>query len=53
MEGISVVAEYEYNKKNEAFGFTNVKMQNDRDKLAGKADLEWARGIYRDLFTAL
>jgi sulfide dehydrogenase [flavocytochrome c] flavoprotein chain len=53
MEGISVVAEYEFNQKNEAFGFTNVKMQNKRDKLAGKADLEWARGIYRDLFTAL
>lgn len=51
MEAISVDAGYAYDKKKKAFGFSiDTKLYENRDQAKGRATLEWARGIYRDLF---
>jgi NADH dehydrogenase FAD-containing subunit len=50
MEAISVDAGYAYDDKKKSFGFSDVKMLENRDVAKGKATLEWAQGIYRDLF---
>ena len=50
MEAISVDAYYAYNKQTKSFGFDRVKMFENRDVAKGKATLEWARGLYRDMF---
>ena len=51
MEAISVDAGYAYDKKKKAFGFSSdTKLYENRDQAKGRATLEWARGIYRDLF---
>lgn len=50
MEAISVDAAYAYDAKNKSFGFTDVKMLEDRDTAKGRATLEWAEGLYRDMF---
>lgn len=50
MEAISVDAGYAYDEKKKSFGFANVSMNESRDVAKGKATLEWAQGIYRDLF---
>lgn len=52
MEAISVDALYAYDPKTKAFSFSKeTKLYEDRDQAKGKATLEWAQGIYRDLFS--
>ena len=44
-------AYYKYDPKNKSFGFDRVKMYEKWDKARGQANLEWARGLYRDMFS--
>lgn len=50
LQAISVDAVYKYDPKTHTFAFDNVKLFEKWDTDRGKADLEWARGLYRDLF---
>ncbi len=50
-EAISVDAFYAYDSAKKSFGFTNVKLDEMRDQAKASAYLEWARGLYRDMFT--
>ena len=51
MEAISVDATYVYDAKTKAFGFApTTKMFEDRDAAKGRGCIEWAKGMYRDLF---
>jgi sulfide dehydrogenase [flavocytochrome c] flavoprotein chain len=52
MEGISVDAGYILNAAgNDIAGFSpDTKMFEKRDDAKGKSTLEWARGLYRDMF---
>ncbi len=54
MEAISVDAGYDYDPKQDLItGFSHAtKVYNKRSTAQGVATLEWARGIYRDLFQA-
>ncbi len=54
MEGISVDAGYVLNAAgNGIAGFSpDTKMFENRDEAKGKSTLEWARGLYRDMFEA-
>ncbi len=49
-EAISVDAFYAYNPVTKSFGFTNVKLDETRDQEKGRAYLEWAKGLYNDMF---
>lgn len=53
-EAIWVDAHYDYDaKKDEITGFSkDTKVFNKRDRANGQAALEWARGMYRDMFKA-
>jgi sulfide dehydrogenase [flavocytochrome c] flavoprotein subunit len=51
LESISVDAHYKYNPKDKSFAFDKVKMFQDWDEARGQANLEWARGLYRDMFS--
>ena len=51
MEAISVDAGYVYDRKKQSFGFSpDTKLFENRDQIKGRATIEWAQGIYRDLF---
>lgn len=54
MEAISVDAGYVLNKEGTAVGgfSPDTKLFENRDAAKGQATLEWARGIYRDMFDA-
>ena len=54
MEAISVKAHYVYDAAKDAItGFSpDTKVFNNRDAAKGKATLEWANGLYRDMFNA-
>ncbi len=54
MEAISVDAGYDYDPKSDLItGFSKTtKVYNDRSAARAQATLEWARGIYRDIFKA-
>ena len=54
MEAISVDAGYDYDPKTDLItGFSKAtKVYNKRSVERGQATLEWARGIYRDMFNA-
>lgn len=54
MEAISVDARYDYSPEKDAItGFSkDTKTFENRDTAKGQATLEWARGIYRDMFEA-
>jgi NADPH-dependent 2,4-dienoyl-CoA reductase/sulfur reductase-like enzyme len=54
MEGISVDAGYDYSAAKDAItGFSkDTRTFETRDAAKGQATLEWARGIYRDMFEA-
>lgn len=54
MEAISVEARYVYSPEKDAItGFSkDTRTFENRDTAKGQAALEWARGIYRDLFEA-
>jgi len=51
LEAISVDAYYAYNSAGKSFAFDKVKLDEQRDRQKGQRDLEWAKGLYRDLFT--
>ncbi len=50
LESISVDAYYKYDKENKSFSFDQVKMVERWSRDRGEANLEWARGLYRDMF---
>lgn len=50
MEAISVDAHYSYNPQDKSFAFDQVKMFEKRDTARGQATLDWAKGLYRDMF---
>ena len=50
-ESIMVDAKYKFTK-GKGWGFTDVKMINKRSKQLGKANIEWGKGLYRDMFGA-
>jgi len=54
MEAISVDAGYDYSTEKDIItGFSkDTKTFENRDAAKGEATLEWARGIYRDMFNA-
>jgi hypothetical protein len=54
MQAISVDAGYDYDPAKDLIsGFSkDTKLFENRDEAKGKATLEWARGIYRDMFDA-
>ena len=54
MEAISVDAGYDYSTEKDIItGFSkDTKTFESRDTAKGQATLEWARGIYRDMFNA-
>ena len=49
-EAIAVDAHYAYDKKTKSFQFANVKLFEQRDHAMAEAYLEWARGLFRDMF---
>jgi len=51
LESISVNAYYKYDSAAKSFAFDNVKMNEKWDKAQGQANLEWAKGLYRDMFS--
>jgi sulfide dehydrogenase [flavocytochrome c] flavoprotein subunit len=50
LQSISVDAQYKYDPKTKAFGFDKAVLFEKWDKARGEANLEWARGLYRDMF---
>jgi NADH dehydrogenase FAD-containing subunit len=50
VQSISVDAYYKYDPKGKSFGFDRVQMVEKWDAARGQANLEWARGLYRDMF---
>lgn len=54
LEAISVDARYDYDPKSDAItGFSaDTRVFTKRDNAKGLATLEWARGLYRDMFKA-
>ena len=54
-QAISVNAGYAYNKETKAFGFANAKTneiwKGQTGSNNGKALFEWAKGMYRDMFS--
>jgi NADPH-dependent 2,4-dienoyl-CoA reductase/sulfur reductase-like enzyme len=50
LEAISVDAHYAYNPTDKSFAFDQVKMFEKRDAARGAATLDWAKGLYRDMF---
>ncbi len=51
LEAIGVDALYSYNPKDKSFAFAHVKLQEEWNKQLGQTDLEWAKGMFRDMFT--
>lgn len=51
LESISVDAYYKYHPKTKSFSFDRVKLYEKWSKARGQANLEWARGLYRDMFS--
>lgn len=51
LRSISVDAHYKYNPADQSFAFDKVKMFQTWSKASGQANLEWARGLYRDMFS--
>jgi sulfide dehydrogenase [flavocytochrome c] flavoprotein subunit len=51
IQSISVDAHYKYDPKEKSFAFDRVKMYEEWSKASGQANLEWARGLYRDIFS--
>ena len=49
-ESIMVDAKYKHDGTGNGWGFTDVTMINDRTEDLGKANIEWGKGLYRDMF---
>jgi NADH dehydrogenase FAD-containing subunit len=50
LQAIGVDALYSYNAKDKSFTFAHVKMQEEWNSKLGQTDLEWAKGMFRDMF---
>ncbi len=50
-ESIMVDAKYKFTK-GKGWGFTDVRVINKRSRQLAKANIEWGRGLYRDMFGA-
>jgi sulfide dehydrogenase [flavocytochrome c] flavoprotein subunit len=50
LQAIGVDALYSYNPKDKSFTFAHVKMQEEWNSKLGQTDIEWAKGMFRDLF---
>ncbi len=50
LQSISVDAQYKYDPKTKGFAFDKAMLFEKWDKARGEANLEWARGLYRDMF---
>lgn len=51
-ESIMVDAKYKHDGTGQGWGFTDVTMINDRSEDLAKANIEWGKGLYRDMFSA-
>jgi NADH dehydrogenase FAD-containing subunit len=51
LEAISIDTRYAFNPKDQSFAFDQVKVFDKRDAARGAATLEWAKGLYRDMFS--
>ncbi|RMD69891.1 MAG: NAD(P)/FAD-dependent oxidoreductase [Gammaproteobacteria bacterium] len=51
LEAIGVDAYYSYNPKDGSFSFARVKLFEERSPALAQAGLEWARGMFRDMFS--
>jgi NADH dehydrogenase FAD-containing subunit len=51
LQSISVDAYYKFNPKDQTFGFDRAQLFEKWDTARGQANLEWARGLYRDMFS--
>jgi NADH dehydrogenase FAD-containing subunit len=51
LQSISVDAHYKYDAAKKSFAFDKVQMFEQWDAARGQANLEWARGLYRDIFS--
>ena len=49
-QSIMVDAKYKFTK-GKGWGFTDVKLIEKRSKQLGKANIEWGKGLYRDMFS--
>jgi sulfide dehydrogenase [flavocytochrome c] flavoprotein subunit len=50
LQAIGVDALYSYNPKDNSFAFAHVKLKEEWNARLGQTDLEWAKGMYRDMF---
>ncbi len=50
LESISVDTYYKFDPQSKQFAFDKTKMFQEWDPARGQANLEWARGLYRDIF---
>ncbi len=51
-ESIMIDAYYKHDGKGGGWGFTDVKMVNERSAATGAANLEWGQGLFNDMFEA-
>ncbi len=51
-ESIMVDAKYKHDGTGNNWGFTDVTMINDRSTDLAKANIEWGKGLYRDMFSS-
>lgn len=49
-ESIMVDAKYAHDGSGAGWGFTDVTLIEDRSKDLGKANIEWGKGLFRDMF---
>ncbi len=49
-ESIMVDAKYKFTK-GKGWSFTDVKLIEERSRKLGKANIEWGKGLYRDMFS--
>jgi hypothetical protein len=50
LESISVDTHYAFDREKQSFAFDKVHMFEKWDAARGQSNLEWARGLYRDMF---
>ncbi len=52
IQSIMVDAKYKHDGTGQGWGFTDVVMINEWSKDLGKANIEWGKGLWRDMFEA-
>jgi len=50
LQAIGVDALYSYNSKDKSFAFAHVKLKEEWSSQLGQTDIQWAKGMFRDLF---